>query len=102
MSNDLISREYLKDAINQFFVKEKYYHPYSKGRKTIPTEEVLDIIDNAPAIEPPSKCIAQVNLDDDKLKEYVNELAERIKKGEFLLYDSISGDDSIESENKEE
>jgi len=39
----------MKEAIEQFFVREKYYHPYSKGRKTIPTEEVLDIIDTAPA-----------------------------------------------------
>jgi hypothetical protein len=49
MNNDLISRKYMKEAIEQFFVREKYYHPYSKGRKTIPTEEVLDIIDTAPA-----------------------------------------------------
>jgi len=52
MNNDLISRKYMKEAIEQFFVREKYYHPYSKGRKTIPTEEVLDIIDTAPAVEP--------------------------------------------------
>ena len=50
MNNDLISRKYMKEAIEQFFVKVKYYHPYSKGRKTIPTEEVLDIIDNAPTV----------------------------------------------------
>lgn len=63
---------------------------------------IQGIIDNAPTVEPSYKCIAQVTLDDDKLKEYVNELAEKIKKGEFLLYDSISSDDSSESENKEE
>ena len=51
MNNDLMSREYMKKAIEQFFVKEKYYHPHSKGRKTIPTEEVIDIIDNAPTVE---------------------------------------------------
>ena len=53
MNNDLISRKYMREAIDQFFVREKYYHPYSKGRKTIPTEEVLDIIDNAPTVETP-------------------------------------------------
>ena len=51
MNNDSISREYMKKAIEQFFVREKYYHPHSKGRKTIPTEEVLDLIDNAPTVE---------------------------------------------------
>lgn len=51
MNNDLISRKYMKEAIEQFFVKVKYYHPHSKGRKTIPTEEVLDIIDNAPTVD---------------------------------------------------
>ena len=48
---DLISREYMKKAVDQFFVREKYYHPYSKGRKTMPTEEVIDIIDNAPTVD---------------------------------------------------
>ena len=48
------------------------------------------------------RIIAQVKIEDAQLTKMIDELAERIKKGEFLLYDSISGDDSIESENKEE
>ena len=43
---DCISREYMKKAIEQFFVREKYYHPHSKGRKTIPTEEFIKTIKN--------------------------------------------------------
>jgi len=75
MNNDLISREYMKKAIEQFFVREKYYHPHSKGRKTIPTEEVIDIIDNAPTVEPETKVVANVTFD----KEQMEELVEKAK-----------------------
>ena len=87
MNNDLISRKYMKEAIEQFFVREKYYHPYSKGRKTIPTEEVLDIIDTAPTIEPQKVPIANVTFDEEKLKELTDDIVERIKSGEIVLQD---------------
>ena len=87
MNNDSISREYMKKAIEQFFVREKYYHPHSKGRKTIPTEEVLDLIDNAPTVEPQKVPIANVTFDTEKLKELTDEIVERIKRGEIVLQD---------------
>ena len=46
---DLISREGMRKMIKGWLNMDKYYHPYSKG-KTIPTDEVYDLIDNAPSI----------------------------------------------------
>jgi len=45
----LIDAEELKEWINSWFDMDKYYHPYSKG-KSIPTAELLDIIENIPTI----------------------------------------------------
>ena len=50
MKNDLISREELKDYIDNWFAMVRYYHPYSKSTN-IPKEEVFDIIDNTPTFD---------------------------------------------------
>jgi len=47
----LIDADYMKKAIEQFFVREKYYNPRSR-LKSIPKDEALDIIDSAPTVEP--------------------------------------------------
>ena len=47
---DLISRKGMKKMVDGWLNMDKYYRPYSKG-KTIPTDEVYDLIDNAPSVE---------------------------------------------------
>jgi len=75
MNNDLISREALKKAI-----KDNGYSHYF---------EILDIIDNAPTVEPEIKKvpIANITFDEEKLKELTDEIVERIKNGEIVLQD---------------
>jgi hypothetical protein len=48
--NDLISRKEAIDWIKGWFETDKHYHPYSKG-KTIPTCEVMDILERVPSAE---------------------------------------------------
>jgi len=48
---DLVDVNELESWIENWFYKERYYHPYSKG-KTIPTEELRDIIKSVPVIIP--------------------------------------------------
>ena len=47
ITDDMISREGMRKMVAGWLLKDAYYHPYSKG-KTIPTDEVYDLIDNAP------------------------------------------------------
>lgn len=49
--DDLISRKEAIDWIKEWFETDKHYHPYSKG-KTIPTCEVMDIMERVPPAEP--------------------------------------------------
>jgi len=49
--DDLISRKEAIDLIKEWFETDKHYHPYSKG-KTIPTCEVMDIMERVPPAEP--------------------------------------------------
>lgn len=49
ITDDMISREGMKKMVDGWLNMDKYYHPYSKG-KTIPTDEVYDLIDTAPTI----------------------------------------------------
>lgn len=46
----LIDADELKKAIEQWFVKVRYYQPNSKSDK-MPKSEVFDAIDNAPTVE---------------------------------------------------
>ena len=89
MNNDLISRKYMKEAIEQFFEMVKYYHPHSKGRKTIPTEEVLDIIDNAPTVEPKLKddIIEAFNLITDQEFEHSDSFWIETPKGKKIEFE---------------
>jgi len=48
--DDLISRKVAIDWIKGWFDTDKHYHPYSKG-KTIPTCEVMDILERVPSAE---------------------------------------------------
>ena len=50
----LIDANALKEAIEQWFVKDKYYS--NRVRNNIPKSEVFDIIDNAPTVEPIKQC----------------------------------------------
>ena len=54
---DMISREGMKKMVDGWLNMDKYYHPYSK-EKTIPTDEVYDLIDNAPTVaeRPKGEC----------------------------------------------
>lgn len=49
--DDLISRKEAIDRIKGWFETDKHYHPYSKG-KTIPTCEVMDILERVPSAQP--------------------------------------------------
>lgn len=48
--SDLISRDELGAAIDNWLTIDRYYHPYSK-QKTIPVSEVIDIIKLLPTAE---------------------------------------------------
>ena len=77
MSNDLISREALKKAIEEY----KYCGFYDK---------LIELIDNAPTVEvePEKIAIANVSFDENKLKEIVQtEVIDKIKSGELVLKD---------------
>ena len=73
MNNDLISRSALKEEF------------LSKTHLTL--FELLDLIDNAPTVEPEKVLIANVTFDEEKLKELTDEIVERIKSGEIVLQD---------------
>ena len=47
---DLIDRQAEIDAIKNWFEVNQYYHPYSKS-KSIPIDELYDILKNLPTIE---------------------------------------------------
>ena len=49
-NQDLISKDVLKEYITGWLNMDKYYHPYSQG-KTIPTSEILDLIDSVPVVD---------------------------------------------------
>lgn len=49
--DDLISRKEAIDWIKGWFDTDKHYHPYSQG-KTIPTCEVMDILERVPSAQP--------------------------------------------------
>ena len=49
-NQDLISKDVLKEYITGWLNMDKYYHPYSQG-KTIPTSEILDLIDRVPVVD---------------------------------------------------
>lgn len=46
---ELIDRDEVADWIRSWIATDKYYHPYSKG-KSIPTEEVQDILARIPTV----------------------------------------------------
>ena len=58
MNNDLISRSALKEAIEQWFIKDKYYT--GSKHRTIPKDELLDVIDNAPPVAESCKELQEV------------------------------------------
>lgn len=71
---DLISREALKEAISDIELS-------LTNKRTI-----LNIIDNAPTVEPDKVLVANVTFDEDKLKEIVQtEVIDKIKSGELVL-----------------
>jgi len=75
MNNDLISREALKKAIAEY----KYCGFYDK---------LIELIDNAPSVEPEKVLVANVTFDENKLKEIVQtEVIEKIKSGELVIKD---------------
>jgi len=77
MNNDLISREALKKALEEY----KYCGFYDK---------LIELIDNAPTVEvePEKIAIANVSFDENKLKEIVQtEVIEKIKSGELVIKD---------------
>lgn len=76
-SGDLISREDAKKNIQQWLVKERYYHPNSR-RKTIPIEEVLDVLDNTISVAPKFKPVCEVAFDKEELKRIVDENLDKI------------------------
>ena len=81
MSNDLISREALKTAI------EDLYDDTLDGIVKFGIEKAIQLIDNAPTVEPQKVAIANVTFDTEKLKELTDEIVERIKSGEIVLQD---------------
>lgn len=48
---DLVDVDDLEEWIENWFEKDRYYHPFSKG-KTIPTEELRDIFKSVPVVIP--------------------------------------------------
>ena len=46
----LIDKKELKEWIESWFTKNKYYHPYSKSNN-IPIDELYDILEQMPTIE---------------------------------------------------
>ena len=83
MNNDLISRDALKTAI------EDLYDDTLDGIVKFGIEKAIQLIDNAPTVEPEVKKvpIASVTFDTEKLKELTDEIVERIKSGEIVLQD---------------
>ena len=77
MNNDLISREALKNAVEKriWYIAPAY-------------DEIMSIIDNAPAVEPEKVLFANVTFDEDKLKDLVQtEVIDKIKSGELVIKD---------------
>lgn len=46
----LIDKKELKEWIESWFTKNKYYHPYSKSNN-IPIDELYDILEQMPTVE---------------------------------------------------
>ena len=94
MNNDLISRKHLYRRI------KTECNPY--GKPTIDFESgkrVLDIIDNEPTVEPQKVLIANVTFDTEKLKEFTDEIIERIKNGEIVLQDERTKGEWVKADN---
>ena len=78
----LIDAEALKKAIEQI------YDDTWDGIVKFGIEKAYNAIDNAPTVEPTFKPIAQFTIDEDKLKQIVNEnVIEPIKRGELIIKD---------------
>ena len=73
---DMISREGMKNMVDGWLNMDKYYHPYSKG-KTIPTDEVYDLIDNAPIVGGNQK---------GKWFEHIDKGLLKARHGNYVLY----------------
>lgn len=84
MNNDLISREALKEALKSK-VDLNQDDPFDRGYN-IGIEAAIDLLDNAPTVEPEKVPVANVTFDADKLKDIVEtEVIEKIKSGELVL-----------------
>ena len=80
MNIDFISREALKIKLDAELMDNSNYLNIH--------EQIKDIIDNAPEVEPEKVLIANVNFDEDKLREIVlTEVIDKIISGELMLKD---------------
>ena len=88
MNNDLISRSELKEKLQARY--DNGEEDFDKGYN-IGIETALDLIDNAPTVEAEIKevPIAKITFDETKLKELVDDLVEKIKSGEIVVYDAV-------------
>lgn len=78
MNNDLISREALRKAIDDYAEKRQDVLLWQS--------DIENIIDNAPTVEPQKVLVANVTFDQDKLEQIVRDrVIEPIKNGELVL-----------------
>lgn len=85
MNNDSISRKALKKEL------EQRRWPIDGGIR-----EVMEIIDNAPPVEPEKVLVANVTFNENKLKEIIQtEVIEKIKSGELVIMSKEREEDSI-------
>lgn len=90
MNGDLISRSAL------------IQHAYSAVVDGV-EKDIIDLsdVDNAPTVEPEKTLIANVNFDENKLKEIVQtEVINKIKSGELVLKDERPQGDLAEKLNE--
>lgn len=88
MNNDLISREAWKNLLLDSRPDDLQQSDinFFTGDIKVSLKFVLNLIDNAPAVEPEKMLIANVNFDENKLKEIVQtEVINKIKSGELVL-----------------
>lgn len=74
--SDLISRKWLTDAIRN----RRTYLSYEDAK------DVIDLIDNAPTVEPEKVLVANVTFDEDKLKEIVQDELTELTDEVWKLY----------------
>lgn len=85
-SSDLISRQAAIDALNEV---SKHYT--DKGREWHPhVDFMVQAIEDLPSADIPTKIVAQITFDEEKLREIVKKAVERLKE-EYEITDRPTG-----------